>query len=64
MEHCHEPYLKTLFSLRRLDEHELTGPQGYWFVEPRERGVHDAAHSAVVALFLAWLLGVSRVTHA
>ena len=46
--------------LRRLDEHELTGPQGYWFVEPRERGVQDAAHSAVVALFQAWLLGVSR----
>ena len=46
--------------LRRLDEHELTGPQGYWFVEPRERGVQDAAHSAVVALFKAWLLGVSR----
>ena len=50
--------------LRRLDEHELTGPQGYWFVEPRERSVQDTAHSAVVALFQAWLLGVSRVTHA
>ena len=25
--------------LRRLDEHELIGPQGYWFVAPRERGV-------------------------
>ena len=46
--------------LRRLDEHELIGPQGYWFVEPRERGVQDAAHSAVVALFQAWLLAVSR----
>jgi len=46
--------------LRRLDDHELTGPQGYWFVEPRERGVQDAAHSAVVALFQAWLLEVSR----
>ena len=46
--------------LRRLDEHELIGPQGYWFVEPRERSVQDAAHSAVVALFKAWLLGVSR----
>jgi hypothetical protein len=36
--------------LRRLGEHELTGPQGYWFVEPRERGVQDATHSAVMAL--------------
>ena len=46
--------------LRRLDDHELIGPQGYWFVEPRERAIQDAAHSAVVALFQAWLLGVSR----
>jgi len=30
------------------------------FVEPRERGVQDAAHSAVLALFQAWLLGLSR----
>lgn len=46
--------------LRRLDDHELTGPQGYWFVEPRERGVQEASHSAVVALFQGWLLAVSR----
>ena len=46
--------------LRRLDDHELIGPQGYWFVEPRDRAIQDAAHSAVVALFQAWLLEVSR----
>ncbi|MEY4884105.1 MAG: hypothetical protein RIS34_1959 [Pseudomonadota bacterium] len=46
--------------LRRLDNHELTGAQGYWFVEPRERGIQDASHSAVVALFQSWLLEVSR----
>ena len=46
--------------LRQLDEHQLIGPQGYWFVAPRERGVQDAAHSTVVALFQAWLLAVSR----
>lgn len=46
--------------LRRLGDHELTGPQGYWFVEPRERGVQDTAHSAVVSLFQSWLLEVSR----
>lgn len=46
--------------LRRLDSHELTGAHGYWFVEPRERGLRDPAHSAVVALFQAWLLEVSR----
>ena len=46
--------------LRRLDAHELTGSHGYWFVEPRERGLREPAHSAVVALFQAWLLEVSR----
>ena len=46
--------------LRRLDSHELTGTHGYWFVEPRERGLRDPAHSAVVALFQSWLLEVSR----
>jgi LysR family glycine cleavage system transcriptional activator len=46
--------------LRRLDTHELTGTHGYWFVEPRERGLRDPAHSAVVALFQSWLLEVSR----
>ena len=46
--------------LRRLDNHELTGSHGYWFVEPRERGLRDPAHSAVVALFQSWLLEVSR----
>ncbi len=46
--------------LRRLDSHELTGSCGYWFVEPREQGQRDLAHSAVVALFQSWLLEVSR----
>ena len=46
--------------LRRLDSHELTGSHGYWFVEPRERGLRDPAHGAVVALFQSWLLEVSR----
>ena len=46
--------------LRRLDNHALTGTHGYWFVEPRERGLRDPAHSAVVALFQSWLLDVSR----
>jgi DNA-binding transcriptional LysR family regulator len=46
--------------LRRLDDHELTDAHGYWFVEPRERGVQDVSHSAVVALFQSWLLEVSR----
>ena len=46
--------------LRRLDTHELTGSHGYWFVEPRERGLRDPAHGAVVALFQSWLLEVSR----
>ena len=46
--------------LRRLDGHELTGPQGYWFVAPRERGPEDLAHSALVALFQGWLLEASR----
>ena len=46
--------------LRRLDAHELTGSHGYWFVEPRERGLRDPAHGAVVALFQWWLLEVSR----
>jgi len=46
--------------LRRLDDHELTDAHGYWFAEPRERGVQDVSHSAVVALFQSWLLEVSR----
>lgn len=46
--------------LRRIGHHELTGNHGYWFVEPRERGLRDPAHSAVVALFQSWLLDVSR----
>jgi len=46
--------------LRRLDGHELTASHGYWFVEPRERGLREAAHSAVVALFQAWLLELSH----
>ena len=46
--------------VRRLDGHELTASHGYWFVEPRERGLRDAAHSAVVALFQAWLLELSH----
>ncbi len=46
--------------LRRLDAHALTGTYGYWFVESRERGLRDPAHGAVVALFHAWLLEVSR----
>lgn len=46
--------------LRRLDQHELTGSHGYWFVEPRERGQRDPAHSAAVDLFQSWLLEVSR----
>lgn len=46
--------------LRRLDSHELTGSHGYWFVEPRVRGLRDPAHGAVVALFQSWLLEVSR----
>jgi DNA-binding transcriptional LysR family regulator len=46
--------------LRRLSDHELTGAHGYWFVEPREPTVQDAAHSAVVALFQSWLLEASR----
>ncbi len=46
--------------LRRLDQHELTASHGYWFVEPREPGLREPAHSAVVALFQAWLLELSR----
>ncbi len=46
--------------LRRIGEHALTGSYGYWFVEPRERGLRDPAHGAVVALFQSWLLEVSR----
>jgi len=47
--------------LRRLDNHELTASHGYWFVEPRDRALREPAHSAVVALFQAWLLELSRV---
>lgn len=46
--------------LQRIGSHELTGPYGYWFVEPRDQMVRDPAHSAVVALFQSWLLDVSR----
>jgi DNA-binding transcriptional LysR family regulator len=46
--------------LRRLGPHELTARHGYWFVEPREPALRDPAHSAVVALFQAWLLELSR----
>lgn len=46
--------------LRRIDPHELTASHGYWFVEPREPGLREPAHSAVVALFQAWLLESSR----
>jgi len=46
--------------LRRLDAHELTAAHGYWFVEPRERALREPAHSAVVALFQAWLLELSH----
>lgn len=46
--------------LRRIDQHELTSSYGYWFVEPREPALRAPAHSAVVALFQAWLLDLSR----
>jgi DNA-binding transcriptional LysR family regulator len=46
--------------LRRLSEHTLTGPMGYWFVENRERPAPDDSHSAVVALFQSWLLDACR----
>jgi len=46
--------------LRRLDSHELTARHGYWFIEPREPGQGASAHSAVVALFQAWLLESSH----
>ncbi|MEO8541949.1 MAG: LysR substrate-binding domain-containing protein [Burkholderiaceae bacterium] len=46
--------------LRRLDNHELTASHGYWFVEPRDAALREPAHSAVVALFQAWLLELSR----
>jgi len=46
--------------LRRLDAHALSGPYGYWFVEPAERELRDPAHGAVVALFQSWLLELSR----
>ncbi|MEO8858402.1 MAG: LysR substrate-binding domain-containing protein [Burkholderiaceae bacterium] len=46
--------------LRRLDSHELTSNYGYWFVEPRAPALREPAHSAVVALFQAWLLDLSR----
>lgn len=46
--------------LRRLDGHELTASHGYWFVEPRDPARRDPAHSAVVALFQAWLIELSR----
>jgi LysR family transcriptional regulator, glycine cleavage system transcriptional activator len=46
--------------LRRLDHHELTASHGYWFVEPRDPARRDPAHSAVVALFQAWLIELSR----
>lgn len=46
--------------LRRIDNHELTASHGYWFVEPREAALREPAHSAVVALFHAWLLEASH----
>ncbi len=46
--------------LRRLDTHEITGPMGYWFVEPREQSDRDDPHNAVVALFQSWLLDACR----
>ncbi|MBU3738518.1 MAG: LysR family transcriptional regulator [Rhodoferax sp.] len=46
--------------LRRLDGHELIGPQGYWFVEARDSGDRDPAHLAAVSLFQDWLLAASR----
>ncbi len=50
--------------LRRLDNHELTARHGYWFIEPRPPGQRTPAHSAVVALFQAWLLESSQTTAA
>ena len=50
--------------LRRLDGHELTARYGYWFIEPLPPGQRTAAHSAVVALFQAWLLETSQATAA
>lgn len=46
--------------LRRLDGHELIGPQGYWFVEARDSRERDPAHLAAVSLFQDWLLAASR----
>ncbi len=46
--------------LRRLDQHALTSRHGYWFIEPREAAQRAPAHSAVVALFQAWLLESSQ----
>ena len=46
--------------LRRLDAHALTASHGYWFVEPRDRALSEHSHSAVVALFQAWLLELSH----
>lgn len=46
--------------LRRVGSHELTGPWGYWFVEPGGDRGRDPAHSAVVALFQSWLLDAGR----
>lgn len=48
--------------LRRIDNHELTASHGYWFVEPREPKQRATAHSAVVALFQAWLLESSHTS--
>lgn len=46
--------------LRRLGSHELTGPWGYWFVEPGDDRRRDPAHSAVVSLFQSWLMDACR----
>lgn len=50
--------------LRRLDNHELTARHGYWFIEPLAPDQRSPAHSAVVALFQAWLLESSQTTAA
>ncbi len=46
--------------LQRLGTHEITGPWGYWFVEPGNDRHRDPAHSAVVALFQSWLIDACR----
>lgn len=46
--------------LRRLDAHELVGHFGYWFVNPHERDSGEHAQRAVVGLFQAWLMDMSK----